>query len=174
MKLTPSMRAALEQAKRHDGLRRVHNPDTPGKPLWPAHPATIHALVRHGLVDYARTVNAKGHTVDLWRTNEAGDKALRPPERFRDERPLYLANGTVRFHTLPSGRWAVSEEDHDGDYSTDPSRSVDWDDQMGALPQIDPDALKYTWRRQSADRHAGAQDRKALARQLARGIRRAA
>lgn len=130
MKLTNNMRATLKLAKRGP-LRRIHNPNHPGPPAWPANHATLAALVRHHLLERQQIKNKRGYNVNLWTITPAGRQALEPAERFREARPLYLARGSVRFRKQPNGRWAVitdSRSDvNEDDYTSDPRQSIDRD-----------------------------------------------
>lgn len=148
MKLTTPMRNALEQAQ-HAPLRRVHNPTTPGKPPWPAHPSTLHALARHDLVTVDQIRNRHGYPTQLWTITDTGRQALQPKETFRQQRPVYLARPTK----------------NSGDYTNDPSRRID------PLPVLDEASPE--WRRRAATRYADAADHRTEARRLARNIRAA-
>lgn len=150
VKLTASMRAALQQA-RHAPLRRVLEPG-PGAPAWPAHPGTLHALERHKLLTRGEIRNRHGQPVTTWTITTAGRQALEPPEIFRRERDVYLA------HPNP---------DLSGDYTTDPRRSRD------ELPVLDPDSLNNAWAQISAERRASAETPRDRARRLARNARAA-
>lgn len=109
--LTPLMQDALRRAAQQP-LRRVHKPG-PGQPPWPANPSTLSALVRRDLVAHSRIRNRHGWPTDVWTITDAGVTALKPKELWRKDRPIYLSR--------PSGRR--------GDYSTDPSQSIDNDHQ---------------------------------------------
>lgn len=181
MRLTPAMRDALERALREDGLRRVHTLGK-GKPPWPAHHATLAALQRHGLVDHARDRDRRAFVRDTWTITDAGRVALDPPPKPRPERPVYLAPaGSGRDHVgIPAG----DQKDNSGDWTLNPSKSVDYEicdvsyiDADGntrtfkrrvAIPAlIDPDLLDH---QPARVRHAGAQSGRQLARRLARNI----
>jgi hypothetical protein len=147
-RLTKPMRRTLKEAKAQ-GLRRIHQP-TPGQPPWPAHPATLHALTRHGLLEQQRKRNRHGWHVDEWRITDAGKAALKPRERRVADTPVFLARAS---------KWG-------GDYTTDPSRRVD------ELEVIDVELPG--WVAAARGRHVGAVDRRGLAWRLARGVRLAA
>src|SRR4051812_28357236 len=83
------MTDALRRAQ-HAPLRRVHLPG-PGRPPWPAAPATLRALIRHCLVEQGATRNRDGWPVDTWAITEAGRMALHPPPRQRAQRARFLA-----------------------------------------------------------------------------------
>jgi hypothetical protein len=84
VKLTPNMHAALaDAAKRSEGLRRVHDPDTPGAAPWPqlrggpANANALAALVRRGFLTRERIRRRRtGAPVDVWRITDAGREAL--------------------------------------------------------------------------------------------------
>jgi len=125
--ITESMRVVLkEAARRQEGLRRLHG-DQPGSPPWPAHPSTLAALVRRGLLERASGRTRRGSRIDTWRITEAGRLELNPPAQVMQDRPLYLARGSVRYRLLPDNRWAVDESGSSGDYTSDPHRSIDND-----------------------------------------------
>lgn len=176
MKLTPKMRAALETARKNP-LRRVHAPG-PGQPKWPAHPATIRALVRHGLIRHVETTNRDGHRTEVWDCTEDGRKALLPPERYLEDRPAFCArSGTPRYRLLPPskpgalGRWTVDDRDADEEtltdrgYTTDPSRASD---------QLEVPEVSTRWRVAGEEQRLEAQDRRKLSARVARSLRRAA
>lgn len=134
MKLTTLMHVALEDvSRRQEGLRRTFD-DEPGRPSWPQHPATLAALVRRGFVEQRDLRNRKGYRVQAWFVTDAGRKALEPVLVTRRDVPLYLArSGAIRYRKLANGRWAVDDEsDGSGDYTTDPSRSIDHDQMPGS------------------------------------------
>lgn len=126
MKLTPNMRQALELARRNP-LRRTH--DTAGKPPWPAHPNTLLALIGHDLLKHTQLENRHGHRVDVWEITDLGKVALEPVETIKLQPILYLSRpGGIRYRKLPNNRWVVDDTGNtSGDYTTDPSRSVDTD-----------------------------------------------
>lgn len=158
-KLTPAMRAALEKAKREDGLRRVHNPTLPGKPAWPANASTLAALVRHYLVTRTDDSNRNGWPRTTWAITAAGREALEPPEVHRDQRDEYVMRGP----TPVDYEWA-STTTIAGDHVR----------RRAPLAKVRPDTLDPKWAADAATRHADAQDRKDRARRLARNVRRAA
>lgn len=143
--MTGCMRHALEQARRAGptGLRRVHD-DKPGRPAWPAHPATLAALVRRGHLEHRRVRNRRTWWVDVWTITDTGREALAPSMRTRPDRPLYLQRRV----------W------HGGDYTRNRSDAID---ELEVVPsaEIDP-----SWGRDARVRHANAQDRRARARRL--------
>jgi hypothetical protein len=148
VRLTGSMRDALTQAHKTE-LRRVHDTSLPGRPPWPAHPATLAALERHGLISRTGIRNRKGYCVDIWSCTEAGRLVLFPPPRFREDKPEWLS-------------WTGSGSD----WTKDPARRADDGERM---PEV-----SEGWRRRSERARLGAQDRKDVARRLARQARRAA
>ncbi len=106
--LTKHMRAALENARRGP-LRRIHTPG-PGRPPWPAHPSTLMALLRQGLVDHEVIKGNDGCWREAWTINDAGREALKPRDTTRRDSPMYLVRcGSTRFKKLPNGRWAVAD-----------------------------------------------------------------
>lgn len=109
MKVTALMHATLEAARRGP-LRRIHDGD-PGQPNWPAHPTTLHALVRRELLAIDERRSGKGYRLQEWTITDAGREVLDPPIRHIQERPLYLAR--------PSA--------NSGDYTANPHRSIDND-----------------------------------------------
>lgn len=165
MRLSTAMRAALTAAQRGP-LRRPHAYlDAPAP--WPAHPSTLQALERHGLLERHDLRNRHGHPVTTWTITPAGRSALEPREITRRPAPLYLARGSVRYHVLPNGKWGVVKDEDatgSGDYTADPARSVDRDPKLGALPTVNPDDLDPTWARHAEERRAAAQDRRDRAR----------
>lgn len=141
--MTRKMRDVLEQARRQDGLRRVHNPDTPGRPPWPTGIAwqTLYALTRHQLVDHTTRKNAKGNLIEEWKINDTGRKALEPREVFIERRDRFLQ------------RWVS----RGGDYTTERHLAVD------DLP-ANEEPLHQRWREAAGRRHADAVDRRERAR----------
>lgn len=142
MKLTPAMREALTKAKRDDGLRRTHD-GTPGKPAWPAPPATIAALIRHELVTHDQIRNRKAFLVDIWKITDTGREALEPSAGVRRDtvRRLHLrAIGGTR-HFMGDGVW----EDR-------------------RIPEPEPMEPDGVWARRSAARHANAVNKRDRAR----------
>lgn len=102
--LTPLMRAALQQALRSNGeLRRVHD-DREGSPPWPAHPASLAALVRHGLMEESERRSNKGHRMQLWQITDAGREALDPPKKAQRDvfRPM---GGNTTSRVMVGGVW---------------------------------------------------------------------
>ena len=142
MTLTPRMRAALEAAARPGGLRRHHKPG-PGRPPWPAHPATLRALERRGLIEQEDGVNARCERVQTWRATEQGRELLAELAR-----PVRLRHRPV---------WISRPSRGSGDYTTIPSRAID--------PLETVDAPEHMIRAARV-RHADAQDRRARARRL--------
>jgi hypothetical protein len=133
MKLSVPMRDALIDASRNP-LRRTH--DTPAD--WPAHPATLAALVRHDLLEVSERRNRRGYLLTIWTLTDTGREALDPPPRYRPDRPLFLAHcGAIRYRKLPPktptdlGRWVIAGSKHDtstsnsGDYTTNPAKAID-------------------------------------------------
>lgn len=151
MPLTQHMRQALQDAAKH-ALRRVHD-DQPGKPLWPAPSGSLRALELRGYIERTETTSRNDHRVEIWSITELGKAAL-------------------------TTHWAAEQADQyvavGGGYTTDHSRAVDRDPQMGALPRLDADRLSVRWKRLSAEEFMAAKDRREVARRLARSARRAA
>lgn len=147
MRLTTPMRDALKQARPPHGLRRVHVPG-PGAPPWPAHPSTLAALLRHGLVEHDVDRDRRGYMRETWTTNDAGREALDPPPRHRSDRPRYLQRDVWR----------------GGDYTTDPNRRID---------ELEVAIAPAHIVRAGRVRHADAQDRKSAANKLGRQKRAA-
>jgi hypothetical protein len=101
--LTRAMRDAL-RAARSQPLRRVHKPDVPGRPPWPAHPASLAALVRRELVIRGAEVSRKGFRMDVWTITDAGVEALEFVAVRRDiVRTLRVPGGSTRLMQL--GVW---------------------------------------------------------------------
>lgn len=140
MKLTPRMRAALTDAK-HRPLRRVHAPG-PGKPAWPAHPASLAALVRHGLLEQGEARDKHANKVTTWTLTDAGRRELEPRHVFIEERDTWMAR-------TGSG----------SDWTKDPGRRMD---DAPRMQQASP-----AWRRRAEAARLGDQDRQSLARHLA-------
>lgn len=90
--LTAGMRDALERALAHDGIRRVHD-QAHGQPAWPAHPASLHALVHRGYLTESSVISRQGNRVDLWQITPEGKAALEQPARLPDG-----------YQRLPDGR----------------------------------------------------------------------
>lgn len=139
MKLTKLMRDALEQAARQE-LRRVHD-DKPGKPPWPAHPATLAALVGHGLLERSERVSKQSHRLEVWAATDLAVRVLNPAPRQLEQAARYLSR--------PSRTT--------GDYTSNPARSID------ELEAVD---APLRWVESSAQRHREAQDRRERARKL--------
>jgi hypothetical protein len=126
-RLTALMTEALRRA-RHAPLRRVHAPG-PGRPPWPASPATLHALVRHELVAVAVTRNRDGWPVDTWTLTTAGRLVLDPPPRRVAHRAKFLAHSTDEHgHLQPA-------------YTDDPRRAMR--DDGGAIERVDPAEVQF-------------------------------
>lgn len=116
------MRDVLSEAeRRQEGLRRLFDDQA----RWPANPATLNALVRHGLLARETSHTRRGVKVTIWRITDIGREALNPPEIIRADQPIYMARGSVRFRLLPDNRWAVADSENSSDYTSDPSRSID-------------------------------------------------
>ena len=127
MTLSENMRTVLREASRkQEGLRRLFD-DQPGRPPWPAHPSTLAALVRHGLLERSEARTKRGARLDVWRITDSGRMTLNPPPHIIVDKPLYLGQGSVRFRLLPDNRWTVDESGSTGDYTSDPHRSIDAD-----------------------------------------------
>lgn len=164
MQLTALMHQALTRANT-EPLRRIHNPRIPGKPRWPAHPLTLHALEQHGLLARTRITNGRGNPVDLWTITNPGRESLQPVERLLEHRPVFLVD-----RRLATPDWrdpAKHPDEHREDYTRDRTRAID------DLEVIDPDHLSTAWARTSAARHADAQDRRRRARALASRVQAA-
>ena len=150
MKLTPTMHEALTSASKQP-LRRVLAPG-PGKTPWPFHPATLSALVRHELVEVSQIVNRKNIPVTLWSITETGVAVLTAPSLVFVDRPRFLNDR----------RYAG------GDYTTRPSRSIDYDPvSRQHLEAVDAPAHVI---RASRVRHEWAKDRRVAARDVTRGL----
>lgn len=162
--MTKKMREALSEAHKNP-LRRPMKPG-PGKPPWPAHPSTIAALERHELVVRTTVRHRRGYVVHVWDVTEKGRLVLYPPPRFREDRPVYMTRGAVRYRKLANGRWTVAasrDSDRDrneDDYTSDPSRRID---DLEVVPQAGE-----AWRRRGEAARLGAQDRRVLALRLVR------
>lgn len=140
------MRDALDEAVCHE-LRRVY--DELGDAEWPAHPLTLAALVRHGLLVHSTRKSKRGHRLDAWTITETGREALQPRERFRRETLVYLAR------PVP---------DHHGEFTTIRRHSID------DVPVIDTDTLSDAWPQLAEQRRAAAQERRARARRARRNV----
>jgi hypothetical protein len=144
--VTPAMLEALQSARKGP-LRRVHDIEH-GRPAWPAHPASLRALVRHGLAVSSERLSKAGHRVEEWTITEDGRKALNTPvvvvrERVRS---LRVYGGSTRMMQL--GAW------------------VDvWMPEPEPVRPQDVDAL---WFGAAAERHAIERDRRTAARRVAR------
>jgi hypothetical protein len=150
------MRDALKEAVRHE-LRRVHD-ETPGA-TWPAHPLTLAALVRRGLLAYSTRKSKRGHQLEAWAITERGRDALKPREVFRRQADVYLTRAAL----------SLNIGGH-GEYTTDRSRALCGE--SDAI--IDPGTLDRAWVEISDERRAAAQDRRARARRGARNLRASA
>lgn len=135
-RLTSTMHTTLEVAAKHGqvGLRRVHKPNE--RPLWPAHPSTLKALVLRQLLKHEHAKHRHGWPLERWTVTDQGHHALLPVERTIRDLPVYLSRsgGQIKYRKLPStsttdlGRWTIDDDtDGNGDYTTDPSRSIDID-----------------------------------------------
>lgn len=149
------MRDTLEQAVRQE-LRRVH--DTK-RPEWPAHPSTLAALVRHGLLTRATRKSKRSHQLDTWAITQAGRDALKPRDIFRHQPDLYMT------HAIPE----TTSGGH-GEYTTDPRLSICRE----GVPITDPDTLNPAWDQLREERRHANEHRRTHARRLARTIRRVA
>jgi hypothetical protein len=151
MRLTNAMHAALTAASKQP-LRRTWT-DTPGKPAWPAPAASLHALTRHQLIAHTTILNRHEQKVELWTITDQGKTFLNPPVLHLVQQPKFL--------NPRSG------------YTTVPARSVDTTrDQWGtrALESVD---APESYVRAGRVEHLAAQDRRVVARRLARGMRAA-
>lgn len=136
MKLTANMRAALEATGRSEGLRRIHT----GDKAWPAHPATLAALLRHDLVDHIVDPDRHGNTRETWRINDNGRLALHPPPRLVRDVPHLLNRRTItRF--MQYGVW----------------KEANVPEPEGMMPSGE-------WKRRAERRHARDRDRRERAR----------
>jgi hypothetical protein len=154
MTLTKPMRYALEQAVRQE-LRRVFECD---KPAWPAHPTTLHALVRRGLLARTERRSRHGHRLVAWTPTDIGRAALQPREVFRRQPDLYLTRAVPE--TTTGGH---------GEYTTDPRSAICSE----KVPIIDPATLDPAWDQIATERRHAAQDRRQAAARLARRLRAA-
>ena len=122
MKPTDNMLDALHAAaSRQEGLRRLHD----DRAHWPAHPATLAALVRHGLLRREQDTTRRGLRVTIWRITDDGVLALNPAPLVQQARPIYLARGSIRYRLTSDNRWAVVDTTASRDYTSDPRRSID-------------------------------------------------
>lgn len=149
------MRDALEAAVRQE-LRRVHDQQGADPPRWPAHPLTLAALVRHGLLRYSSRKSKRGHQLEAWAITDRGRDALRPREVFRHQADVFLTRAAL----------SLNVGGH-GEYTTDRARALCGDD----APIIDPASLDRAWTEIAEERRAAAQDRRARARRAARDLR---
>jgi DNA-binding PadR family transcriptional regulator len=140
--MTNGMRSALEAASKH-ALRRVH--DGPGAPPWPAHSASLAALVRRGYLERSQLISRKGHRVDLWTLTDEGREALKPQRLIGSERPVFMARGS-----------GVTSER---------AMAIDDAEVMGAPSEA--------WLRVARERRAGVEDPRRAAKRLARSLRAA-
>jgi hypothetical protein len=127
VRLSEPMTDALTAAQ-HAPLRRVHLPG-PGRPPWPAAPATLRALIRHGLLEQGTARNRDGWPVDTWSITEAGRTALHPPPRERVHRAKFLAHSVTEHGYLQPA------------YTDDPSRAMR--DDRGAIERVDPAEVSF-------------------------------
>jgi hypothetical protein len=148
------MRETLEDAARQE-LRRVHE-DQPGAAPWPAHPLTLAALVRRGLLSYSSRRSKRGHQLEAWSITGDGRAALEPREVFRRQADVYLTRAAL----------SLNVGGH-GEYTTDPGRALCHDD----APIIDPASLDRAWTEIAEERRAAADDRRERARRSGRGLR---
>jgi hypothetical protein len=126
-RLTAPQLEALQRA-RHAPLRRVHIAG-PGRPPWPAAPATLRALLRRGLVELGTTRNRDGWPVDTWTITDAGRLVLDPPPRQRVERARFLAHSTSKEGYLQPA------------YTDDPRLAMR--DDGGAIERVDPGEVSF-------------------------------
>jgi hypothetical protein len=145
-RLSPNMRAALEESRRGP-LRRVHDIDH-GQPAWPAHPATLRALVNRDLLTTGERKSRKGHRIEEWTITDDGRSALNPPVVVRREvvRSLRAPGGSTRMMQL--GYWVEAR-------TPEPE-------------PVDPDEVDAAWFGAAARRHAEAMDRRVAARRARR------
>jgi hypothetical protein len=104
--LTVWMRAALDDARRNDGFRLVHD-DKPGRPRPPWPWPTIHALERREFVDHADLRDAAGGRYEKWTITDAGRLALDPPPQTvrRDSHNSMRAKGAATTRVCIGGVW---------------------------------------------------------------------
>jgi hypothetical protein len=143
--VTERMREALAAAE-NAPLRRVHDV-AHGQAPWPAHPASIAALVRQGLLEKPRRrISRNGHPIDEWFITEAGCEALKPRQVVRREavRSLRVPGGSTR--VMQGGVWV--------------------DAAMPEPEPVDPDEVDAAWFGAAAVRHAEARDRRHRAAQI--------
>jgi hypothetical protein len=127
-----SMREALTTALKAP-LRRLH--DHPeNKPPWPAHHTTLRSLVLRGLLEHSEHRTRRGWLLEEWAITDAGREALEPVQITRRPSPRFMArSGGIRYKKLAPvkpgdlGRWVIDEAEHEGDYTSDPRRSIDTD-----------------------------------------------
>lgn len=111
-KPTPRMIEALQLTRHPGGLRRKHPPG-PGKPAWPAHACTLHALVRNQLVTHREGRSKEGWRVQIWEITPAGRDILNPQyKRVAGPRSLRVAwdPGVAAGETTPERRRAPEPE----------------------------------------------------------------
>lgn len=160
-KLTPRMRATLEQLARQPLRKTVDN--TPA--AWP-HPATLTALIRHNLAEHAVGWNLNQTAVqESLQITDTGRQAIEPPVIFRPYRPTFMGRGALRYKQLDNGRWAVDDETGSSDYTTDPRQSIEHEIREKttedgrtirfrvAVHVVDPDTLDSKWRQHAEGRH---------------------
>jgi hypothetical protein len=155
------MLAALTDAsKRQEGLRRTHDPDTPGAAPWPqlrggpANANALAALVRRGFLTRERIKHRRtGAPVDVWSITDAGREALVPKPVKRRDTPqqLRVATGGTKF--MQGGVWV--------------------DIPIPEPEKVKADDLGYHWATAARDRHEGSRDKAARSKQLARNLRAA-
>jgi hypothetical protein len=144
--MTSRMLEALRAAQ-NGPLRRVHDVEH-GRAPWPAHHATIRALVDKGLLEKPRRrVSRNGHPIDEWFATDAGREALKPRHVAKREavRCLRVPGGSTRMMQL--GTWVQLR-------SPEPE-------------PVDPDEVDAAWFGAAAERHAEARDKRERAQQIA-------
>lgn len=144
-RLTPTMRAALEAARKGP-LRRTHDHSREGRPPWPAAHNTLAALLDRGLLEHEVRRNNAGWWMEQWAITDAGREALLPPRRTARDTPR-LMHGAAPTTTYPmqGGVWVT--------------RTVPEPEMLTPSPE---------WDRRGKARHARDRDRKKAARSLGR------
>jgi hypothetical protein len=132
MTLTDLQRHALYLSSLKGGAVVVRKRTSGGK-----HVTTRHAnfLERNGLVT---------RHDDVLLITAAGRDALKSPKP--EDPPLYMSrSGSIRYRKLPNGRWAVdADADGNGDYTTNPARSIDQDGRSAVEVLVSPkDVARY-------------------------------
>lgn len=135
--MTSNMREALSRAQ-NGPLRRVHD-QTHGQAPWPAHPRSLGALVKAGLLEKPRRrVSRNGHAIDEWFVTPAGLEALKPR--------AVVKRDTVRLLRVPGGSTRMMQ------------LGVWVDARMSEPEKVNPDEVDAVWFGEAARRHSEARD----------------